>query len=117
MLEVPSIDKPRDTPCEHLAAHGCSKHDDLPCGRQGREFICVWKDGFLPKSQIPSKTHVVVWYGPKGVWQVLIAPGHSIPHPTWEWLMRASREREVCIDQAGEPKTVWRNGYKVLSVA
>lgn len=59
VLEVDAMQKGENIACRHLCAAGCAIYSNRPASC--REFTCAWREGMLGRSDIPSKTHHVIW--------------------------------------------------------
>ena len=103
---IKELFKPAGESCKNLKNKRCSIYEDRP--GQCREFTCLWVDGFMPKSQKPSKTKVLAWHN-EGFCSVL-APD-KIPKVTWEYLMGISNNVPIVIQQP-KGRSTYRNGFK-----
>ncbi len=121
MLKVGELDKPANVPCKHLCAHGCGVFDNRPTPTCGA-FTCDWREGFLPKSAIPSKTHMVVWKthlptqdGERvEILECNIAEGEPIHQATFDHLMKCSENITVMFVR-GEETWAYARGRKLAA--
>ena len=54
---VNELDKPLNTPCVHLAAHGCGIYENRP--QSCRDYDCAWLHGHFAVEDRPDKTGIV----------------------------------------------------------